>query len=245
MTTLAGGPARVQAHDDGMRVAMLPQQGAALRPLERVLRSSGAGTRRLTGGAGLAERLRKSGAGLVVVEIAADGTGLAQLAAAAAQRPRALVGAGPGGDDLLELRAFAAGADAWLDLSDPPWKLCLRLRALHRARPGSDDAATGGPGAMAQRGLLTLDTERRVVSWRGLPVAASDTEFRLMAALAERPGRVRSRAELLDAVWDGALDVTDRTIDSHIKRLRKKIRMHDPGFAAIRTLYGVGYSFEP
>jgi len=88
-----------------------------------------------------------------------------------------------------------------------------------------------------------MDPARHEVSWDGRPVSLTVTEFLLLEALASRPGVIRSRNQLMDAAYSDDIYVDDRTIDSHIKRLRRKFRAADPDFAAIETLYGAGYSF--
>ena len=88
-----------------------------------------------------------------------------------------------------------------------------------------------------------MDEERHTCTWKGQRVTLTVTEFLILQALALRPGVVKSRNALMDAAYDDQVYVDDRTIDSHIKRLRRKFRAVDPQFAAIETLYGAGYSF--
>ncbi|MFV0245798.1 MAG: winged helix-turn-helix domain-containing protein [Qingshengfaniella sp.] len=148
------------------------------------------------------------------------------------------------GAEVGELSCLAAGADGYVGSGDDPRVTAMRLRALVRRHR----AGTAGDGAtrnLLRRGPLKIDLERREVQWRNQPVSMSETEMRLLVALAMRPGFVKSRGQLMDVVGENRLDVTDRTIDSHIKRLRQKLRRMDPQFSAIRTLYGVGYSFAP
>ncbi|MFN6943180.1 MAG: winged helix-turn-helix domain-containing protein, partial [Parvibaculum sp.] len=103
-------------------------------------------------------------------------------------------------------------------------------------------------GAAAQqvleRGKLVLDPERHTCTWDGKPVVLTVTEFLILQALAQRPGYVKSRDSLMDAAYDDQVYVDDRTIDSHIKRLRKKFKEVDDDFDAIETLYGVGYRYR-
>ena len=94
------------------------------------------------------------------------------------------------------------------------------------------------------RGHLLMDPMRHGVTWRGLAVALTVTEFALLKALAVRPGFVKSRDQLMDVAYDDQVYVDDRTIDSHIKRLRKKMRRVDGSFDAIETLYGIGYRYN-
>jgi len=94
------------------------------------------------------------------------------------------------------------------------------------------------------RGKLEMDPGRHKVRWNGEPVTLTVTEFLILEALAMRPGFVKSRDQLLDIAYQDDVYVDDRTIDSHIKRLRRKFRQVDPQFDAIETLYGVGYRFD-
>jgi len=94
------------------------------------------------------------------------------------------------------------------------------------------------------RGQLTMDPLRHSVSWKGNNVTLTVTEFMLLQALAQRLGFVKSRDQLMDVAYDDQIYVDDRTIDSHIKRLRKKMRTADDTFNAIETLYGIGYRYN-
>ena len=95
-----------------------------------------------------------------------------------------------------------------------------------------------------ERGLLRMDPERHTCTWKNEPVTLTVTEFLILQALATRPGVVKSRNALMDAAYDDQVYVDDRTIDSHIKRLRKKFKVVDDDFEMIETLYGVGYRFK-
>ena len=95
-----------------------------------------------------------------------------------------------------------------------------------------------------QRGNLMMDPLRHACTWKEQAVTLTVTEFLILQALAQRPGFVKSRDHLMDAAYDDQIYVDDRTIDSHIKRIRKKFRMVDEDFDAIETLYGVGYRYK-
>ena len=95
-----------------------------------------------------------------------------------------------------------------------------------------------GDDKVIRRGKLVLDPNRHACSWDGVPVRLTVTEFLILEALANRPGYVKSRDQLMDAAYDDQIYVDDRTIDSHIKRLRKKFRRTDKSFDGIETLYG-------
>jgi two-component system response regulator ChvI len=123
-----------------------------------------------------------------------------------------------------------------------------RVRAvLRRAEGKSAPAANGTEVAKKEalvRGKLALDPQRHECTWDGKPVRLTVTEFLILQALAQRPGFVKSRDSLMDAAYDDQVYVDDRTIDSHIKRLRKKFKEVADDFDAIETLYGVGYRYR-
>jgi len=100
------------------------------------------------------------------------------------------------------------------------------------------------PQKTLERGQLIMDQERHTSTWKGRPVTLTVTEFLILQALALRPGVVKSRNALMDAAYEDQVYVDDRTIDSHIKRLRKKFKVCDPEFDMIETLYGVGYRYR-
>ena len=97
---------------------------------------------------------------------------------------------------------------------------------------------------MLERGQLRIDPERHTCTWKNEQVTLTVTEFLILQALASRPGVVKSRNALMDAAYDDQVYVDDRTIDSHVKRLRKKFKASDGEFDMIETLYGVGYRFK-
>ncbi len=152
-------------------------------------------------------------------------------------------------EEIDEILGFNLGADDYIHKPFSQRLLLERVKAV--LRRGGDDAAikAGGPvvdpGARSmKRGKLTLDPERHDSLWDGKPVRLTVTEFLLLQALAQRPGFVKSRDNLMDAAYDDQVYVDDRTIDSHIKRMRKKFRQVDNTFDAIETLYGVGYRYR-
>jgi two-component system, OmpR family, response regulator ChvI len=95
-----------------------------------------------------------------------------------------------------------------------------------------------------ERGQLRIDPERHTCTWKDERVTLTVTEFLILQALATRPGVVKSRNALMDAAYDDQVYIDDRTIDSHLKRLRKKFKQTDDSFDMIETLYGVGYRFK-
>ena len=157
-------------------------------------------------------------------------------------------------EEIDELFGLKMGADDFITKPFSQRLLVERVKAvLRRAssrEPGAVVGAVGQkPGAAQQarsleRGQLVMDQERHTCTWKGEPVTLTVTEFLILHSLAQRPGVVKSRDALMDAAYDEQVYVDDRTIDSHIKRLRKKFKMVDLDFDMIETLYGVGYRFR-
>ena len=148
-------------------------------------------------------------------------------------------------EEIDEILGFKMGAD---DYIRKPFSLRLlveRIRALLRRAASADkDEAEAGNGApVIERGELVLDPARHLCLWKERPVALTVTEFLILQTLAARPGHVKSRDQLLDAAYSDEVYVDDRTVDSHIKRIRRKFREVDPEFSQIETLYGIGYRY--
>ncbi len=149
-------------------------------------------------------------------------------------------------EEIDELFGFKMGADDFIKKPFSQRLLVERVRAVLRRGQAKDGQAAKAPDAakVLERGQLVMDAERHACTWAGLPVTLTVTEFLILQALAQRPGVVKSRNALMDAAYDDQVYVDDRTIDSHIKRLRKKFKVVDPSFDMIETLYGVGYRFK-
>lgn len=158
-------------------------------------------------------------------------------------------------EEIDELFGLKMGADDFITKPFSQRLLVERVKAVLRRAASREAAAIAGtaakPGAAAaapsrslERGQLIMDQERHTCTWKGEPVTLTVTEFLILHSLAQRPGVVKSRDSLMDAAYDEQVYVDDRTIDSHIKRLRKKFKMVDTEFDMIETLYGVGYRFR-
>jgi two-component system response regulator ChvI len=150
-------------------------------------------------------------------------------------------------DEIDELLGFNLGADDYMHKPFSQRLLIERVKAVLRRAggpAGDDDEEDEVASRALKRGRLTLDPARHDCLWNGKPVKLTVTEFLLIQALAQRPGFVKSRDNLMDAAYDDQVYVDDRTIDSHIKRMRRKFREVDPEFDAIETLYGVGYRYR-
>jgi len=146
-------------------------------------------------------------------------------------------------DEIDEVLGLKLGADDYIRKPFSQRLLIERIRAVLR-RAETLANGTEEPGVVMERGHLSLDPSRHVCAWKGQSVTLTVTEFLILQSLAQRPGHVKNRDQLMDAAYDDNVYVDDRTIDSHIKRLRKKFKAIDTDFSAIETLYGIGYRFQ-
>ena len=149
-------------------------------------------------------------------------------------------------EEIDELMGLNAGADDYIRKPFSQRLLLERVKAVLRRAEGKKGAAASQSDGkqIMTRGKLTLDPLRHECMWDGKPVRLTVTEFLILQSLAQRPGFVKSRDNLMDAAYDDQVYVDDRTIDSHIKRLRKKFKAVDDSFDSIETLYGVGYRYK-
>jgi two-component system response regulator ChvI len=148
-------------------------------------------------------------------------------------------------EEIDELFGLKMGADDFIRKPFSQRLLVERVKAvLRRGSPKDGTAPKEADSKVLERGLLRMDPERHTCTWKNEAVTLTVTEFLILQALASRPGVVKSRNALMDAAYDDQVYVDDRTIDSHIKRLRKKFKASDNDFDMIETLYGVGYRFK-
>ena len=149
-------------------------------------------------------------------------------------------------DEIDEVLGLRMGADDYVKKPFSQRLLVERIRALLRRQEAIETGETpeGEENKVIVRGELSMDPLRHSVSWKSRDVSLTVTEFLLLQALAQRPGFVKSRDQLMDVAYDDQVYVDDRTIDSHIKRLRNKMRTVDEDFNAIETLYGIGYRYN-
>ena len=148
-------------------------------------------------------------------------------------------------EEIDELFGLKMGADDFIRKPFSQRLLVERVKTLLRRSISKDGANPKEAGAkVLERGQLRMDPERHICTWKSEVVTLTVTEFLILQALATRPGVVKSRDALMDAAYDGQVYVDDRTIDSHVKRLRKKFKSVDEAFDMIETLYGVGYRFK-
>jgi two-component system response regulator ChvI len=151
-------------------------------------------------------------------------------------------------DELDEALGLAMGADDYIAKPFSQRLLIARIKAILRRQElarGEGTATQDEPEQpLLERGRLVMDPARHKVRWDGKDVILTVTEFLILETLAQRPGVVKTRNQLLDVAYQDDVFVDDRTIDSHIKRIRRKFRTVDPDFDAVETLYGVGYRFD-
>src|SRR5210317_1780424 len=143
-------------------------------------------------------------------------------------------------DEIDEAFGLRMGADDYITKPFSQKLLIERIRAVLR-RSSSD---TTHSSKMIQRNHLSLDPDKHLCTWKGEEVRLTVTEFLILHSLALRPGLVKNRDQLIDTAYGETIYVDDRTIDSHIKRMRRKFRVFDKGFDSIETLYGVGYRYR-
>jgi len=146
--------------------------------------------------------------------------------------------------EIDELLGFKMGADDYITKPFSQNLLIERIKALLRRVKITQDTSNKNEEEIIHKGHLVLDVSRHLCLWRDRHLALTVTEFLLLKALSTRPGHVKSRDQLMNAAYGDSIYVDDRTIDSHIKRVRQKFKKADDGFDRIETLYGVGYRYK-
>jgi two-component system response regulator ChvI len=234
----------------------LPQQVIALVDDDRNiltsvsigLQAEGFATRVYTDGATALKALLENPPDLAVFDIKMPQMdGLELLKALRAKSPLPVIFLTSKDEEPDEALGLALGADDYITKPFSQRLLVARIRAILRRSelvrsPLEPEGAEAGEDPI-RRGRLAMDPPRHQVTWDDKPVSLTVTEFLILEALASRPGMIKSRNQLMDAAYDDDVFVDDRTIDSHIKRLRRKFRAVDQQFSGIETLYGAGYSF--
>ena len=146
-------------------------------------------------------------------------------------------------DEVDQLLGLKMGADDYITKPFSQKLLIERVKAILRRSKDGINTADGESSNIIRRGKLSLNMSRHECFWNDNPIKLTVTEFLLLESLASRPGYVKSRDQLMSAAYDDDIYVDDRTIDSHIKRLRRKFKNLDKNFESIETLYGVGYRY--
>jgi two-component system response regulator ChvI len=241
----------VPAYDSQRTIALVDDDRNILTTLSIALQSEGYATRVYSDGEAALAALRSNPPDLAVFDIKMprmDGLELLRRLRETSDLPVIFLTSKD--EEADEEVGLAMGADDYISKPFSQRLLLARIRAiLRRAGPVSEAAAGDVPASrtsdapVLERGRLKMDPARHQVMWDGRAVSLTVTEFLILEALATRPGVIKSRNQLMDAAYPDDIFVDDRTVDSHIKRLRRKFRAVDDNFTAIETLYGAGYSF--
>ena len=241
-------PAPAQAPPQPQVIALVDDDRNILTSVSIALQAEGFATRLYSDGAAALKALLENPPDLAVCDIKMprmDGLELLQKLREKSALPVIFLTSKDEEPD--EALGLAMGADDYITKPFSQRLLVARIRAILRrsdfVRGADESPASEDQPEPVRRGRLTMDPLRHQITWAEQPVSLTVTEFLILEALAARPGVIKTRNQLMDAAYDDDVFVDDRTIDSHIKRLRRKFRAIDPDFAAIETLYGAGYSF--
>tara|TARA_R110000764_G_scaffold110098_6_gene196419 strand:- start:562 stop:1278 length:717 start_codon:yes stop_codon:yes gene_type:complete len=150
-------------------------------------------------------------------------------------------------DEVDEVLGLRLGADDYITKPFSQRLLIERIRTILRreaARAQISDQNLDEKSVDSKKEALFMDKARHLCEWKGIAVNLTVTEFMLIEALISRPGQVLSRDQLIDSAYGANIYVDDRTIDAHIRRVRKKFKIADSEFDQIETLYGIGYRFK-
>jgi len=232
---------------DGFTIALVDDDRNILTSVAISLRAEGYATRLYTDGESALRALLETPADLGVFDVKMpkmDGFELLRRLRETSSMPVIFLTSKD--DETDEEFGLATGADDYIAKPFSQRLLMARIKAILRrsTAPGPmPDVPETEPSAAIVRGALEMDAARHRVIWHGKDVTLTVTEFMILEALALRPDVIKSRNQLMDAAYQDDVYVDDRTIDSHIKRLRRKFRLVDPDFDAIDTLYGAGYKF--
>jgi two-component system, OmpR family, response regulator ChvI len=225
-------------------IALVDDDRNILTSVAMTLQAEGFATRVYADGEAALKALTDNPADLVVSDIKMPRmNGLELLEKLRAQSDMPVIMLTSKDDEADEALGLELGADDYITKPFSPTLLVARIRAILRRATIAARAAEESPDQEVVRGELALDAERHRVIWKGNDVKLTVTEFLILEALAQRPGVVKTRNQLLDAAYGDDGFVDDRTIDSHIKRIRRKFRQADGEFDGIKTLYGAGYRF--
>ena len=225
-------------------IALVDDDRNILTSVSMTLEAEGFAVRTYTDGAEALRALMQSPVDLAVLDIKMprmDGMELLEKLRKSSDLPVIFLTSKD--DEVDELMGLRMGADDYIKKPFSQRLLIERIRTLLRREVSRNTTEKTGEAAVT-RGDLTLDPNRHLCTWKNQPVELTVTEFLLLKALAQRPGHVKSRDQLMDSAYGENIYVDDRTIDSHIKRLRKKFKVLDNDFNQIETLYGVGYRYR-
>jgi two-component system response regulator ChvI len=227
-------------------IALVDDERNILTSLGIALEAEGYKVRTYSDGAAALEALTEETADLAILDIKMPRMdGMELLRRLRQQTDMPVIFLTSKDEEIDELFGLKMGADDYITKPFSQRLVVERVKAvLRRFQPKDPAGAAAEAARVLERGKLKLDPERHTCHWDNSPVMLTVTEFLILQALATRPGVVKTRDALMDAAYDDQVYVDDRTIDSHIKRLRKKFKQVDDNFDVIETLYGVGYRFK-
>ena len=226
-------------------VALVDDDQNILTSVSIALEAEGYGVRTFTNGADAYRSLATNGADLIVIDIKMphmDGMELLTRLRRVSAVPAIFLTSKD--DEVDEVLGLKIGADDYIRKPFSQRLLIERIRAVLRRSRLADGGEEENLPKPIERGDLVLDPARHICSWQGETLTLTVTEFLILQALASRPGIVKTRDQLMDVAYDDQIYVDDRTVDSHIKRLRKKFKSADNEFSNIETLYGLGYRYR-
>tara|TARA_B100000212_G_scaffold341274_1_gene323991 strand:+ start:4097 stop:4789 length:693 start_codon:yes stop_codon:yes gene_type:complete len=147
-------------------------------------------------------------------------------------------------DEIDQLLGLKMGADDYITKPFSQKLLIERVKVILKRTTSSSEENQVASDSLLERGELLLNMDRHECQWKKERIKLTVTEFLILECLVNRPGYVKNRDQLMSAAYSDDLYVDDRTIDSHIKRIRRKFKLIDNEFNSIETLYGVGYRFN-
>lgn len=221
------------------KIVIVDDEVEILRPLEEMLTDEGFAVRAFSSPLKALEYLVSHSADLVVFDIKMPELSGLELLQKVREVHRSIpaIFLSSKNEDADQLIGFSIGADDYVGKPFTKQLLIFRIKSVLR-RHSTNEVAMQRP---IKAGDLTIDRERHLVSWQGKELALTVTECMILISLAERPGAVKKRAQLMDACYDGNVFVSDRTIDSHVRNIRTKIRAVDQKAEPISTVHGLGY----
>lgn len=226
-------------------VAVVDDESGVLESVGRALEREGYRVRRFSDGAEAWEAFEGSLPDLAILDILMPRMDGLELCRRLRSRSESLpiIFLTSKDEEFDKVLGLELGADDYLCKPFSMRELLARVKVLFRRL-----ALAGAPATPAEDmvvvGPLELDLQRYIATWDGQSIALTVTEFMILCALARRPGHVKTRQQLMDEGYPHDTFVSDRTIDSHIKRLRKKFQAVEPTFDAVQTVYGLGYRYQ-
>lgn len=228
------------------RITLVDDDRNILTSVSMALEAAGYAVTAHDNGAQALEKMFSDGTALVVLDVKMPRLdGFEVLAAIRKQAPLLpVVFLTSKDDEADQLEGLSRGADDYITKPFSQKLLLARIDAVLRRQRARDGGAETPVAEIIKRGDLALDDARQTASWRGQVIDLTVTEFLLLRTLADHPGHVKSRNQLMDHAYGENVYLDDRTVDSHIKRIRRKFKAVDDTFDRIDAVYGAGYKYR-